>query len=72
MNPGSEMLRMMCERKIPVVVSSDSHCPERVGADFDVAFSALKEAGYNEVSCFKNRVRRDLDLDKVRDSLSGT
>ncbi len=66
MNPGPEMLRMMCERGIPVVIGSDSHVPERVAADFETAFDVLEEAGYESVSVFRNRKREDLKIAEVR------
>ncbi|MGV3661536.1 MAG: histidinol-phosphatase [Prosthecobacter sp.] len=69
MNPGLEMLRMMADRKIPVVVSSDSHRPVRVGEQFVTALNNLTEAGYEEVSYFLNRKRIDLKISDVLASL---
>lgn len=69
MNPGLEMLRMMAERKIPVVVSSDSHRPVRVGEHFVTALNNLAEAGYEQVSHFLNRKRIDLSISDVLASL---
>ncbi|MDZ4289756.1 MAG: histidinol-phosphatase, partial [Prosthecobacter sp.] len=37
MNPGNEMLRMMAERKIPIVLGSDAHRAPRVGEHFVTA-----------------------------------
>ena len=68
-NPGPEMLQMMRERQIPVVIGSDSHVPERVGADFDLALDALEDAGYREVHVFENRVGQAISIDEVRDCL---
>lgn len=68
-NPGPEMLAMMRERKIPVVLGSDSHRPIRVGSDFEDALDAIEEAGYTEVSHFLNRKRVDLPIGLVRASL---
>ncbi len=69
MNPGPEMLAMIAERGIPVVVSSDSHRPERVGADFGPALAMLVAAGFSEVSYFDRRERVGLPIDDVRSSL---
>lgn len=69
MNPGLEMLRMMADRKIPVVVSSDSHRPVRVGEQFVTALNNLSEAGYEEVSYFLERKRIDLKIPDVLASL---
>lgn len=69
MNPGNEMLRMMAERKIPVVIGSDSHKALRVGEHFITALNNLAEAGYEEVSYFKKRERIDLKIPDVLASL---
>ena len=60
------MLAMMKEHNIPIVVSSDSHTPKRVGADFDKGLKCLKEVGYDKVSHFKERKRIDLNIQDVR------
>lgn len=69
MNPGNEMLRMMAERKIPVVVGSDSHRAPRVGEHFVTALNNLTEAGYEKVCYFLNRQRIDLKISDVLASL---
>jgi HisJ family histidinol phosphate phosphatase len=69
MNPGLEMLRMMADRKIPVVIGSDSHRPVRVGEHFVTALNHLTEAGYENVSYFLNRKRIDLNISEVLASL---
>lgn len=69
MNPGPEMLAMMAERNIPVVIGSDSHVPERVGAQFEEALTSLEEAGFKAVSVFKERKRSEFDITEVRNSL---
>jgi len=60
MNPGLAILRLMKERGIPVVIGSDSHTPGRVGENFPLALDALAEAGYESVSYFDARKRKDL------------
>jgi len=69
MNPGNEMLRMMAERKIPIVVGSDAHKPVRVGEHFVTALNNLSEAGFEHVSYFKKRERHDLKISDVISSI---
>ncbi|MDF1741082.1 MAG: histidinol-phosphatase [Verrucomicrobiales bacterium] len=69
MNPGPQMLKLMAERGIPVVIGSDSHIPTRVSENFGPALNQLKEAGFENVSLFRNRKRRDLSIDDVLKSL---
>ncbi|MCC7033648.1 MAG: histidinol-phosphatase [Acidobacteria bacterium] len=66
MNPGHEMLALMAARGIPVVVGSDAHRPERVGAHFVEALEALERAGYAEVHVFARRRRRALRIADAR------
>jgi len=69
MNPGPEILAMIAEREIPIVLGSDSHRPQRVAENFDVALDQLEEAGFTSVSMFRERKREDLPIDDVRESL---
>lgn len=69
MNPGLPMLEMMAERKIPIVVGSDSHNPERVGEDFDDALEQLLAAGFEHVTVFECREPRALRIEDVQQSL---
>ncbi|CAN5916043.1 histidinol-phosphatase [soil metagenome] len=62
MNPGPLILQMMCERGIPVVIGSDSHRPQRVGDNFIPALEILRQAGYDTVSVFHHRQRRELKI----------
>jgi histidinol-phosphatase (PHP family) len=70
MNPGPEMLAMMCERGIPVVLGSDSHSPRRVAENFDIALGQLTSAGYDKVSVFRLRQREEFQIADVLASLS--
>lgn len=65
MNPGILMLQLMRERHIPVVIGSDSHHPTRVGESFLMGLELLRDAGYDKVSVFEKRQRKDLSLEKV-------
>ncbi|MGI8605047.1 MAG: histidinol-phosphatase [Verrucomicrobiales bacterium] len=69
MNPGPEILAMMRQRDIPVVVGSDAHRHNRVGADFEQALDLLEAAGYQEVSYFEARKRRSIPIPAARGSL---
>jgi len=69
MNPGPEILREMCSRKIPVVIGSDSHMPRRVGEDFARACDALTQAGYAEVNFFIERKRHTVNIAEAKASL---
>jgi len=68
-NPGPEMLNMMVERKIPVVIGSDSHVPYRVGADFEDALDLLESVGYQEVQVFEHRKPKGIPIQDIRDSM---
>jgi histidinol-phosphatase (PHP family) len=69
MNPGNEMLRMMAERKIPIVIGSDAHKPVRVGEHFVTDLNNLSEAGFEHISYFKKRQRIDLKISDVISSI---
>ncbi len=69
MNPGPKILQEMHKRNIPVVLGSDSHHPNRVGAHFEYALLALKEIGFEEVSYFIERKRHTISIDDARNSL---
>jgi len=70
MNPGPEMLALMAERDIPVVIGSDSHTPGRVAENFGRALDQLEDAGFETVSVFRERERRDYPIERVRRSLA--
>ena len=69
MNPAPAILRAMNARGIRVVLGADAHVPERVGEGFEDALDLLQECGYNEVSFFVDRKRRDVSIDAARYSL---
>ena len=72
MNPGTEMLREMQKRNIPVVIGADAHDPYRIAQNFTDALDMLSDAGYTHVSMFLDRVRADLPIEQVRSSLKIT
>lgn len=69
MNPGPELLREMRRRDIPVVVGADAHVPERVGADYPLAYDCLEKAGYRHVRIFENREPCELPIREARESI---
>ena len=71
-NPGPVMLKMMAQHQIPVVLGSDSHRPERVGADFEPALDLLEAAGYETVNYYEERLRCEVAIPAVRKSLRRT
>lgn len=69
MNPAPAILRAMNARGVRVVIGADAHVPERVGADFEDALDVLKSCGYDEISFFVDRKRRDVSIDAAKLSL---
>ena len=50
-------------------VDADAHGPPGAAVIFEDALDALNLGGYTKVSLFLNRVRLDMSIDLVRDSL---
>lgn len=69
MNPGPVILREMRLRDIPVVIGSDAHMPQRVGADFEMAMDLLETAGYSQINFFLDRKRQTVAIPEARASL---
>lgn len=55
--PGPALLREAVRRGIPIVLGSDAHRPQDVGADFGRAARLLREAGATHVAGFARRER---------------
>ena len=51
--PDPRLLKMCYDKKIPIVLSSDAHVPEDVGADFDQAIKLAKSIGYQTLMTFQ-------------------
>lgn len=71
MNPCPEMLVAMRERGIPVVLGADAHVPDRVADRYEEALDLLQSCGYERVSYFLERTRRELSIADARGSLVG-
>lgn len=48
--PSSEMLELLCQRGVPVTISSDAHTKDGIDCAFDRALLAIKKAGYKELA----------------------
>jgi len=55
--PAPAFLEMCLEAGAPVVLSSDAHRPQDVGADYDRALELLDELGVGELCVFERRQR---------------
>lgn len=53
--PTLEFLQLARAAGVPVLINSDAHSPEEVGAGFDVALALAREAGFTEVVRFAKR-----------------
>ena len=60
--PAREFLRMACEAGVPLLINSDAHSPEEVGADFDKAVALAAEVGYTQTVRLCKRRRRFVAL----------
>lgn len=69
MNPGPRMLSLMQERGIPVVLGADAHHPRRVADRYEQALRMLDELGFETVSYFLDRRRRQVPIDAALASL---
>ncbi len=69
LHPMPIMIMEMHKRNIPVVLGSDSHSPNRVGADFFTSIKLLETYGYKKISYFINRQRIDIPITDAKQSL---
>jgi histidinol-phosphatase (PHP family) len=60
--PDPGLLRACRERGMPITTGSDGHIPTLVGEDFDQALELARSAGYETVSVFGGRERRQEPL----------
>jgi histidinol-phosphatase (PHP family) len=56
--PAPAFLQMCLEAGAQVALSSDAHCPEEVGADYERALELLEQMGVSELCVFDHRERR--------------
>ncbi|MGD9854083.1 MAG: histidinol-phosphatase HisJ family protein [Planctomycetaceae bacterium] len=69
MNPFPQMLIEMCARGIPVTLGADAHVPTRVADRFPEALKLLSSCGYESVSVFLDRRRREIPIEDALESL---
>ncbi|MDB4512288.1 histidinol-phosphatase HisJ family protein [Arenicella sp.] len=60
--PSGEFLDLMREANLPVVINSDAHAPEEVGAGFCDALQLVRAAGFTETVRFEKRGRKVVPL----------
>ncbi|MCL5781628.1 MAG: histidinol-phosphatase [Firmicutes bacterium] len=53
--PHPLLLEACCKQGVPIVISSDAHCPGDVGADFPKALELARKTGYREIQVFSCR-----------------
>ncbi len=56
--PDPELLVACRARGVEVTTASDAHVPDDLGRDFDLAFDLLRSVGYETVTVFEDRKRR--------------
>jgi histidinol-phosphatase (PHP family) len=56
--PSREFLEMSRAAGVPLLINSDAHSPEEVGANFAEAIALAKEVGYTQTLRFHRRQRR--------------
>lgn len=60
--PAVEFLRLTRSAGVPLLINSDAHAPEEVGAGFAEAVAAAKQAGFTETLRFSRRESSRHDL----------
>jgi histidinol-phosphatase (PHP family) len=65
MYPEPAVVRLGAELGVPVTMGSDSHCPEDVGRDLDLALDLILESGYREVATFSGGKMKQVPVSDV-------
>ncbi|MBW1850251.1 MAG: histidinol-phosphatase HisJ family protein [Deltaproteobacteria bacterium] len=60
--PSPLIVSMALEREIPICFGSDSHVPEDVGRNFDLALKLAREAGYTHHFKISQRIKKLIPL----------
>ncbi|MBD1378653.1 histidinol-phosphatase [Metabacillus arenae] len=60
--PDERLLQMCFDKNIPIVLSSDAHQPNDVGADYDQAVAFAKRIGYTSLMTFEKGERIEVPL----------
>jgi histidinol-phosphatase (PHP family) len=69
--PGPTLLKAFCDAGVGCTVSSDAHTPSDVGRDLELAYAAMRAAGYTQVTVpTRTGDRRGIPLDGSRGTLA--
>jgi histidinol-phosphatase (PHP family) len=60
--PSEEILEIIREMRIPLTLGSDSHRPEDVGRDFDLALELVRKFGDGKITIFDKRKRQEVPI----------
>ncbi len=60
--PDAQLLEACHSRGVPITLASDAHAPQNVGRDLDRAVDLARAAGYETVTLFDRRQRRQVPL----------
>jgi len=60
--PAPALMERLKKYDIPMMINSDAHRPEHVGADYDIGIDYLKSYGIDTISTFKQRKRTIVNL----------
>ncbi|CAM3428045.1 histidinol-phosphatase [Marinicrinis lubricantis] len=60
--PSDEVLEKALHYGVKVTFGSDAHIPERVGDEFELVVQRLKDIGFKQWACFRNRERYMVEL----------
>jgi len=60
--PSTDLLEAFARYGVPITIASDAHESHLVGEDFDRALELVRRAGYETVSVFDRRERRQEEL----------
>ncbi|MDN5697919.1 MAG: histidinol-phosphatase HisJ family protein [Rubrobacter sp.] len=60
--PAREFLEMFYRRGVPIILSSDAHAANEVGAGYEKSLPLVKDVGYTEVATFEEGRRGTLAL----------
>jgi histidinol-phosphatase (PHP family) len=60
--PDPPLLEALSARGVPITLASDAHVPQNVGRDLDRAVELARSAGYETVTVFEERRRRQEPL----------
>ena len=60
--PAAQFIHLARQAGVPVLINSDAHRPDEVGAGFELALGLARDAGYTETARFQRRRRSFVPL----------